>query len=163
MNTNAMSAVELPTAPCRKNEDQLIESALQILDRRLFTRGPTLQSPGEVSQYLKLQLAAMDHEVFGVIYLDSAHRAITFEVLFHGSVNAAVVHPRQVIKRALTHNAAAVIVAHNHPSGCSTPSQADRHLTAQLKKAMALVDVELLDHFIIAAGAPLSLAEYGWL
>ncbi|QPO21970.1 DNA repair protein RadC [Pseudomonas sp. Y39-6] len=162
-HTNALSTAALSTITCREDEDQLIETALQILDRRLFTRGPKLEDPHEVRNYLKLQLAGMDHEVFAVIYLDSVHRPIKFEVLFHGSISSAVIHPRQVIKRALAHNAAAIIIAHNHPSGCHTPSLADRRLTACLKKSLELVEVRVLDHFIIAEGTPLSLAEYGWL
>lgn len=162
-HTNDLSTAALPTIICREDEDQLIETALQILDRRLFTRGPKLQDPHAVRNYLKLQLAAMDHEVFAVIYLDSVHRPIKFEVLFHGSISSAVIHPRQVIKRALAHNAAAIIVAHNHPSGCHTPSTADRRLTTCLKESLDLVEVRVLDHFIIAEGTPLSLAEYGWL
>jgi len=162
-NSNAFGAVTISTITCREDEDQLIATALQILDRRLFTRGPKLEAPMEVRNYLKLQLVEMDHEVFAVIYLDSMHRPIKFEVLFHGSIDSAVIYPRQVIKRALTHNAAAIIIAHNHPSGCHTPSQADRRLTETLKKSLALFEVRVLDHFIIAEGTPLSLAEYGWL
>lgn len=162
-NTSALSTAALPTITCREDEDQLIETALQILDRRLFTRGPKLEAPHEVRNYLKLQLAAMDHEVFAVIYMDSVHRPITFEVLFHGSINMAFIHPRQVIKRALAHNAAAIIIAHNHPSGCHTPSLADKRITTSLKESLELVEIRVLDHFIIAEGTPLSLAEYGWL
>lgn len=162
-HNNALSAAALPTINCRTDEDQLIETALQILDRRLFTRGPKLEAPHEVRNYLKLQLAAMDHEVFAVIYLDSVHRPIKYEVLFHGSISSAVIHPRQVIKRALAHNAAAIIIAHNHPSGCHKPSLADKRLTVCLKESLELVEVRMLDHFIIAEGTPLSLAEYGWL
>lgn len=147
----------------RKDEDLLIETALQVLDRRLFTRGPKLEKPQEVSDYLKLQLAEMEHEVFAVIYLDAVHRPIKFEVLFHGTINTAVIHPRQVAKRALALNAAAIIVAHNHPSGCTNPSLADRSLTRRLKESLEFIDVRVLDHFIVGEGNPLSLAEYGWL
>lgn len=157
--------VRLATLPleCSKDEDVLIETALQVLDRRLFARGPKLEKPQEVSSYLKLQLAEMEHEAFAVIYLDTVHRPIKFEVLFHGTIDSAVVHPRQVVKRALALNAAAIIVAHNHPSGCTHPSSADRSLTKRLKQSLELIDVRVLDHFIVGEGAPLSLAEYGWL
>lgn len=148
---------------CSKDEDLLIETALQVLDRRLFTRGPKLKKPQEVSSYLKLQLAEMEHEAFAVIYLDTVHRPIKFEVLFHGTIASVVVHPRQVAKRALALNAAAIIVAHNHPSGCPHPSLADRILTKRLKQSLELIDVRVLDHFIVGEGAPLSLAEHGWL
>ena len=144
-------------------ENRVIEKALQILDQRIFTRGPELTSPGLVADYLKLQLAQQDHEVFGVVFLDAKHRVLQFEVLFHGSIDSASVYPRQVVKRALAHNAAAVILTHNHPSGCPQPSQADRTLTARLKEVLAVVDVHVLDHFIVGEGRPLSLAEYGWL
>ncbi|CRM38677.1 DNA repair protein RadC [Pseudomonas sp. 37 R 15] len=145
------------------HENQLINEALHILDRRLFARGPILTSPDTVASYLKLNVAPQEHEVFGVIFLDARHRILAFEILFHGSINGASVHPRQVVKRALAHNAAAVIFVHNHPSGCTEPSQADRVLTARLKEALALIEVHVLDHFIVGEGRPLSLAEYGWL
>lgn len=144
-------------------ENQVIDEALQILDRRLFSRGPELTTPGLVAEYLKLLLVQQEHEVFAVIFLDAKHRVLQFEVLFHGSIDSASVYPRQVVKRALAHNAAAVILCHNHPSGCPEPSQADRALTARLKAALDLIDVRILDHFIVGEGRPLSLAEYGWL
>ena len=145
------------------HENQLIDEALHILDRRLFTRGPGLTSPDTVASYLKLHIAPQEHEVFGVIFLDAKHRVLAFEILFYGSINGASVYPRQVIKRSMAHNAGAVILVHNHPSGCTEPSQADRVLTARLKEALALIEVRVLDHFIVGEGRPLSLAEYGWL
>lgn len=159
-NTQVGSALPIT---CRKEEDLLIETALQVLDRRLFARGPKLEKPQDVWEYLKLQLAEMEHEVFAVIYLDTVHRLIKFEVLFHGTVDTAVVYPRQVVKRALAHNAAAIIIAHNHPSGCTDPSLADRKLTKRLKESLELVDIRVLDHFIVGEGPPISFAEYGWL
>ncbi|OLU25521.1 DNA repair protein RadC [Pseudomonas sp. PA15(2017)] len=143
-------------------ENQVIEEAMQILDRRLFSRGPELTSPDDVANYLKLKLARLEHEVFSVLFLDAKHRVLDFETLFYGSIDGASVYPRQVINRALAHNASAVVLAHNHPSGCSEPSQADRTLTLTLKKSLALVEVRLLDHIIVGAGKPTSLAEYGW-
>ncbi len=160
-NTQVGQAV-LPIQ-CREDEDLVINTALEVLDRRLFTRGPKLEKPQEVADYLKLQIAKMEHEVFAVIYLDSVHRLIKFEVLFHGTINAAVIYPRQIAKRAIALNAAATIVAHNHPSGCTNPSQADRRLTKHLKESLELMDIRLLDHFIIGEGTPLSFAECGWL
>ena len=116
-----------------------------------------------MASYLKLHIAPQVHEVFGVIFLDARHRVLAFEILFHGSIDGASVYPRQVVKRSLAHNAAAAIFVHNHPSGCKEPSQADRVLTARLKEALALIEVHVLDHFIVGEGRPLSLAEYGWL
>lgn len=144
-------------------ENQVIDEALHILDRRLFTRGPDLTSPDAVASFLKLQLAQQEHEVFGVIFLDAKHRVLAFEILFHGSIDGATVYPRQVVKRSMNHNAAGAIFVHNHPSGCTDPSQADRLLTTRLKEALALIEVHVLDHFIVGEGRPLSFAECGWL
>ncbi|HFH3285702.1 RadC family protein [Pseudomonas aeruginosa] len=153
-----------PTEDARiTEENQVIEEALLILERRVFSRGPELTSPGVVAEYLKVLLAQEEHEVFGVVFLDAKHRVLAFEVLFHGSIDGASVYPRQVVKRALVHNAAAVILTHNHPSGCTDPSQADRALTCRLREALELVEVRVLDHFIVGAGRPTSLAECGWL
>ncbi|MCY1404001.1 hypothetical protein D9M71_191980 [compost metagenome] len=101
--------------------------------------------------------------MFACLFLDSRHRVLAFEVLFHGSIDGASVYPRQVVKRALAHNAAALILTHNHPSGVAEPSQADRALTQRMKDALALVDVRVLDHFIVGDGEPLSMAEHGWM
>ena len=161
MNT-ALSLVD-NNASRRSQEDLLIQQALQILERRMFTRGPQLHTPDEVRDFLKLKLAGHEHEVFAAVFLDSRHRLLAFEELFFGTIDGASVYPRQVVKRALHWNCAALIISHNHPSGCSEPSQADRRLTERLKEALALVDVRVLDHFIVGEGQPLSLAEYGWL
>ena len=111
-----------------------------------------IQHPDEAADFLIAQLRAHEHEVFACAFLDNQHRIIHFEKLFHGTINHSTVYPREVVKRALYHNAAAVIAAHNHPSGTPKPSQADQEITSHLKKALALVDVRLLDHFIIAEG-----------
>ena len=165
MNTQLarIDSTHLNTDARTIREDRLIEEALLILERRVFSRGPELTSPGLVAEYLKVLLAQEPHEVFGVVFLDSKHRVLAFEVLFHGSIDGASVYPRQVVKRSLAHNAAAVILTHNHPSGCTEPSQADRTLTLRLKETLALVDVRVLDHFIVGEGRPTSLAECGWL
>lgn len=161
----ALTVTEIPGLDAERiaQENRVIDEALQILDRRLFSRGPELTTPGLVAEYLKLLLVQQEHEVFAVVFLDAKHRVLQFEVLFHGSIDSASIYPRQVVKRALAHNAAAVILSHNHPSGCPEPSLADRVLTARLKEALGLVDVRVLDHFIVGEGRPLSLAEYGWL
>ncbi|WP_263145977.1 DNA repair protein RadC [Pseudomonas sp. RIT-PI-AD] len=140
----------------------VLEMARRHLAARLH-RDSALESPQAVRDYLKAQLRHERHEVFACLFLDAKHRALAFEVLFHGTIDSANVYPRQVVKRALAHNAAALIITHNHPSGVPEPSQADRQLTLRLKEALALIDVRLLDHFIVGEGEPLSLAEYGWL
>ena len=122
-----------------------------------------LTSPGAVRDLLKLKLAALPHEVFICIYLDAQHRVITIEEAFRGTLTQTSVYPREIVKAALRANAAAVIFAHNHPSGVAQPSQADEHLTRNLKEALALVDVKVLDHFIVAGTQTLSFAECGRL
>jgi DNA repair protein RadC len=142
-------------------EDELIQEALQILDRRLFSTEAALQSPDDVASYLKLILATEEHEAFGVAFLNAKHQPLAFEILFRGSIDCAAVYPRQVVKRALAHNAAAVIISHNHPSGCTEPSNADLNLTERIRDSLRLVDVRLVDHFIVGSGKPLSFAERG--
>jgi DNA repair protein RadC len=116
-----------------------------------------------VKDYLTTQLRHQSREVFVVLLLDSQHRLLRYEEMFHGTINAAPVYPREVLKMVMQHNAAAVILAHNHPSGVAEPSQADQRVTERLKKALSLVDVALLDHFIIGSGDPVSFAERGLL
>ncbi|MEE3633883.1 hypothetical protein CYD26_12230 [Pseudomonas sp. FFUP_PS_473] len=139
----------------------VMEMARRHLAERL-RRDSVLESPQAVKDYLKAELRHEPHEVFGCLFLDSKHRVLAFEVLFRGSIDSASVYPRQVIKRSLAHNAAALILCHNHPSGVSEPSQSDVILTRRLKTALELVDVRVLDHFIIGDGEPLSMVEYGW-
>ncbi|UVJ43932.1 DNA repair protein RadC [Pseudomonas sp. LS1212] len=154
---------ELGLGPAKYAQLQaVLEMARRHLAERL-RRDSALESPQAVRDYLKAQLRHELHEVFGCLFLDSKHRVLGFEALFRGSIDSASVYPRQVIKRALAHNAAALILCHNHPSGVAEPSQADRVLTRRLKEALALIDVRVLDHFIIGEGEPLSMAEYGWL
>ena len=126
-------------------------------------RDSALESPQAVRDYLKSLLRHEPHEVFGCLFLDSKHRMLAFEILFRGSIDSASVYPRQVVKRALAHNAAAVIFCHNHPSGITEPSQADRTLTKRLTQALDLIEVRVLDHFIIGDGQPLSMVEHGWM
>ncbi len=139
--------------------------AVQEMARRALKeeieRGDALNSPRAVRDYLQLLLAGRHQEVFFVLFLDTQHRVIAAEELFHGTLGQTSVYPREVVKRALAHNAAAVILAHNHPSGVAEPSQADRHLTDALKQALSLVDVRVLDHFVVAGGQTLSFAEKG--
>ena len=119
--------------------------------------------PGASGRYLKARLAGYPYEVFACLFLDSRNRVIAFEELFRGSIGGASVHPREVVRRCLAHNAAAIIVAHNHPSGVAEPSRDDRLITLRLRDALALVDVRVVDHFIVGDGTPISLAARGWL
>ena len=143
-----------------------LAAALELGHRHLaasLERGETLTDPQAAGRYFAQRLRAREHEVFAALFLDTRHRALGFEELFRGTVDGAEVHPREIVRRALSHNAAAVIVGHNHPSGCAEPSSADRAITARLKQALSLVDVRLLDHFVIGDGPPVSLASRGWV
>ncbi|HEU4663229.1 MAG TPA: DNA repair protein RadC [Dokdonella sp.] len=139
-----------------------LETGRRYLDAEL-RRGEALTDPSASARYLKARLAGYPYEVFACLFLDNRHRVIAFEELFRGSIDGASVHPREVVRRCLVHNAAAVIVAHNHPSGVAEPSAADRAITVRLREALELVDVRLLDHFVVGQGAPTSLAQRGWL
>ncbi len=132
------------------------------LDEELRSR-LCLSEPARVKEYLNVLFAGQEHESFRVMFLDAQNRLIVCEELFRGTLTQAAVYPREILKAALRHNAAAVVLAHNHPSGISRPSQADRHLTDTLRQALALVDIQVLDHFIVAGRQSLSFAEHGWL
>jgi len=141
-----------------------MQAVLEMSRRALgeeMREGDALNSPRAVRDYLQLLLRGREQEVFMVIFLDAQHRVLAAEELFHGTLTQTSVYPREVVKRALFHNAAAVILAHNHPSGVAEPSQSDRLLTDALKQALALVDVRVLDHFIVAGAGCLSFAERG--
>ena len=144
-----------------QEEDAIIERAIAILDSRLRKAGEAMSSPAAVRDYLRLKLSGLEHEVFCIMFLDSQHRVIGFEEMFRGTLNQASVYPREVVKRALANNAAAVILAHNHPSGVAEPSRADQSLTEVLKNALALVDVRVLDHFVVGGADVMSFAEMG--
>ncbi len=138
----------------------VLEMARRALEEELKS-GDTMNSPKSVRDYLRLGLQGKKYEVFVGIFLDSQNRAIAIEELFNGTLTHTSVYPREVVKRALHHNAAAIIFAHNHPSGVAEPSQADEVLTQALKQALALVDVKVLDHFIVGGGTAMSFAERG--
>ncbi|MDH5436615.1 MAG: DNA repair protein RadC [Gammaproteobacteria bacterium] len=143
-----------------------LQAVLEMARRHLYEtlqRGDTLNSPEATSHYLTARLRDLPHEVFACLYLDNRHRVIHCEELFRGTLSGASVHPREVVKQALGYNAAALILAHNHPSGVSEPSEADKHLTKRLKEALALVDIRVLDHLVIGDGPAYSFAEYGLL
>ena len=129
--------------------------------REALRVGPALAAPDATRTFLLAQLRDRPYEVFCCLYLDNRHRLITFEELFRGTIDRAGVHPREVLRQTLMHNAAAVILAHNHPSGVLEPSQADELITRRLKEALALVDVRVLDHFIIGDGQCYSFSEHG--
>lgn len=140
----------------------VLEMARRALNEEMRA-GDVLASPAAVRDYLRLTLAGLAHEVFMAVFLDAQNRVLAVEELFRGSLTQTSVYPREVVKRALAHNAGGIILAHNHPSGVAEPSQADRWLTDQLKTALALVDVRVLDHFIVAGDRGVSFAERGWL
>ncbi|HLU14040.1 MAG TPA: DNA repair protein RadC [Arenimonas sp.] len=144
----------------------LLAAALELGNRHLaqgLARGEALTDPGRAGQYLARRLRALPYEVFACLFLDTRHRVVAFEELFRGTLDGTEVHPREVVQRCLAHHAAAVILGHNHPSGSPEPSAADRAVTARLRQALALVDVRLLDHFIIGDGEPCSMARLGLL
>ena len=143
-------------------DELTIKRALAILHKRIRI-ADALSSPGAVRDYLRLLLTGREHEVFVCVFLDAQNRVIACDELFRGTLTQTSVYPREVVKTSLAHNAAAVILCHNHPSGVSEPSSADRQLTRTLTEALALVDVRVLDHFIVSAGDGLSFAERGLL
>lgn len=147
----------------KASEDLIINQALRILDKRLRRDTEAITDPLIAGKFIKLKLAPREREVFAVMFLDTRHRMIHFEEMFFGTIDGAEVHPREVVKKALECNAAAVILGHNHPSGNPEPSAADRSVTHLLKQALKLVDVRLLDHFVIGEGTPVSLAARGWV
>ncbi|QEA14560.1 RadC family protein [Comamonas flocculans] len=138
----------------------VMELARRALAEQLRSRA-VLDTPQAVREYLQLHLARQPHEVFALLLLDSQHRLLAYEELFRGTLTQTAVYPREVVLRALHHGAAAVVLAHNHPSGSLAPSRADEALTQTLKSALALVDVRVLDHIIVATGGALSMAERG--
>ena len=142
--------------------DQILEAARQVIEQKM-QRGAEFTSPVVVKDYLRAKLAGFEHEVFAVLFLDTRHRLIDYVEMFRGTIDAAEVHPREVVKQALRLNAAAVIVSHNHPSGNPEPSAADKAMTAQLRQGLALVDVRTLDHVIVAGSRTTSFAERGLL
>lgn len=140
--------------------DQILEAARQAIEQKM-QRGAEFTSPVLVKEYLRTKLVGFEHEVFAVLFLDTRHRLIEYAEMFRGTIDSASVYPREVVKEALRLNAAAVIVSHNHPSGNPEPSGADRALTQQLTQALALVDVRVLDHVIVAGHTTTSFAERG--
>jgi DNA repair protein RadC len=142
--------------------DEIIAAARDLMSSRV-RRGTSLSSPKATRDYLTLKLGTLEREVFAVLFLDKRHRLISYQEMFQGTIDGASVHPREVVKEALKQNAAAVILAHPHPSGVAEPSQADEFITTRLKEALGLVDIRILDHVIVAGGDTVSFAERGLL
>ena len=143
-----------------------LHAALELGRRYLacdLRQPEALANPAACADYLRARIGAYPYEVFACLFLDNRHRMLAFEELFRGTIDGASVHPREVVRRCLAHNAAAVILAHNHPSGVAEPSQADRAITAELKRALETIQVRVLDHFIVGAGSPTSFAARGLL
>ena len=169
-SVSALFAAELPavsaTAGLGAAKYAQIAAVMELARRSLreeLSRGDVLGSPRAVRDYLRLKLQDRPHEVFAGVFLDAQNRVLAVEELFRGTLTQTSVYPREVVKRALHHNAAALIFAHNHPSGVAEPSRSDEALTQALKQALALVDVKVLDHFVIGSGAAMSFAERGLL
>lgn len=144
------------------SKDQLVTAALQAT-QRVVRPGRTFNSPRDIKQFLMVRMSHLEHEVFAAVYLTSSQRFIAFESLFTGTIDCAPVYPREVVKAVLRHNAAAVIFAHNHPSGEPDPSSADEAITRRLKAALTLIDVCVLDHIVVGADFCESFAERGLL
>lgn len=152
---------EFGLGPAKYVQLQAVMEISRRCQAEQLQRESALTSPGLVRDYLQLQLSDRSREIFACLLLDSQHRVICFEELFQGTIDSAAVHPREVVKLALSHNAAALILAHNHPSGVAEPSQADQSITLRIKEALQLVDIRLLDHMVVGAGTTVSLAERG--
>lgn len=152
--------VQDPNGLYRSASDEEVLNAARSAINRRFRRGRALTSPVDSQEFLAVRLAHLEHEVFAVLWLDNRHRILAFEELFRGTIDGSSVHPREVVKSALGHNAAACIMAHNHPSGVSEPSRADLNITQRLRDALALVDVRVLDHIVVGETCT-SLAERG--
>ena len=156
----------MPSCNVRPRVRTKLRIATELVRRSLIEpmrQRDALTSPASVRDYLRMTLTGRDYEVFMVLFLDAQHRVLESEEMFRGTLTQTSVYPREVVKRSLVNNAAAVIFAHNHPSGVAQPSNADELLTRSLKEALALVDVKVLDHFIVAGSAVMSFAERGLL
>jgi DNA repair protein RadC len=146
----------------RAQPREIVHAAHTAIDA-LFARGAPMSSVAEVTQFVSAKLAARESEVFACLFLDNKHRLMAYEELFFGTVDASAVYPREIVKRALRHNAAAVILTHNHPSGVAEPSRSDEMISLRIREALGFVDIKVLDHVIVGANTSVSLAERGLL
>lgn len=154
--------VQEPTGSFRvADTDEIVGAAKLCLNARFALLGDAFTAPRTVREYLSVQLGLLPYEVFAVLYLNSQNRLISFETPFRGTLNQTSIYPREIVKRSLELDACSVIISHNHPSGETTPSRADENLTLTLKSALALVDVRVLDHIIVAGAQTCSMAEMG--
>lgn len=145
-----------------EEEKMIVSAALKIIEEKVIF-GASLNSPGVVRDYLRLKFGTCHNEIFAVIFLDTRHRVLALKEMFHGTIDSCSVHPRVVVQEALAWNAAAAILVHNHPSGQVDPSSSDRQITKRLKDALSLVDVRVLDHFVVGASETYSFTENGLL
>ena len=144
-----------------QDDDAIVQKALAILASRMRSAEIILTNPDAVRDFLRIRMGALEHEVFNVVFLNAQHGVIAIEEMFRGTLTQTAVYPREVLKRAMHHNAAAIVLAHNHPSGVAEPSLADKRLTETLSKTLSMVDVTVLDHFIVAGVQCISFAERG--
>ena len=160
-NENRFAGLE-PEELNKSEAESVMALALRVLAAR-HEKGQVLENPKQTQAYLRLQLAERPNEIFACLYLDNRHRVLALEELFQGTIDGASVYPRVVVQQAMEVNAAAMVFFHNHPSGVAEPSHADEAITRRLKEALALVDVRVLDHFVVSAGESVSFAERGLL
>jgi DNA repair protein RadC len=160
-NAIATNAAAFAAADLTEDENRLIAEAMEILDRRLFKRGKPFDNGPDVGSFLKLKLADNQSEVFCVMFLNNRFQILSFEQLFQGSISSCTVYVREIVRRAIAHNAAAVILCHNHPSGCTDPSPDDRELTRKIQSVLKVIDVVVADHFIVGEGPPFSFTANG--
>ncbi|GKW14215.1 DNA repair protein RadC [Pectobacterium carotovorum subsp. carotovorum] len=151
------------TGSIASKEQRIIQMALCLLEKRVRKNTRQFKTSEDTKRWLLLELSSLEREVFMVLYLDNQHRLIEKEITALGGINSTEVHPREILKASLRHNAAAVILAHNHPSGWAEPSQADRHITDTLKNSLSQLDIRVLDHLVIGGDQVVSFAERGWL
>ena len=143
------------------NHDEVIAAAIRFMEERGQCRSQAFASPGDSKTYVQLRIGDREHEVFCVLFLNSKHKLLAADEMFRGTIDGASVYPREIVKRALSLNAAAAILGHNHPSGDVQPSEADKKITNRIKEVLALVDIRVLDHMIVAASDAFSFAEHG--
>ena len=143
-----------------------MQAVLEIARRHFsetLKKGNAFSNASDVKQFLISKLRHQQREIFAVLFLDNQHRLIVYEELFQGTINCAHIYPREIVKSALQHNAAAIILSHNHPSGNSEPSESDRHATNDIKQSLKLLDIKVLDHIVIGDSTAVSFAERGWI